>query len=307
MLSGTAATDGALGAIPDTLVSSSALLATVPPADLAAAGLLRLAVTTPSPGGGTSNEVQFQIYGPGPQIMAVTNSASLTQGTIAPGELVAIFGIGLGPATLTVFDPTTPPIPTALPANAPSTSVTINGTPAPILYTSATQIGAIVPYSLRGASAQVIVTYGNLVSQPVTVAVAAADPGVYSLAGSGAGQGAILNYDATAGYTINSSTNAAPRGSIAVIYMTGAGVTTSAIYNQLIPASPAVSPILVPSVSIGGATATLLGAQDPPGSVPGVIQINVTVPESISPGGTLPVIISMGGILSQTGLTMAVK
>ncbi len=307
VLSGTPSTDGALGAIPAAIVGSNALLAAVPAADFANAGILRLAVTTPPPGGGTSNEVQFQVYGPGPQILAVTNSASLTQGTVAPGDLSAIFGLGLGPTALTIFDPATPPIPTALPAAAPSTSVTINGTPAPLLYTMDTQVGVIVPYTLAGASASFIVTYGTQVSQPFTVAVAVADPGIYSLAASGEGQGAILNYNAaTGGYTINSTTNPALRGSIAVIYMTGAGTTTAAIDNQLIPASPAVTPVLLPSVTIGGAAATVLGAQDPPGSVPGVIQINVTVPASIQPG-TQPVIVTMGGIASQTGLTMAVK
>ncbi len=308
VLSGTPSTDGALGPIKASTVGSSAILANVPAADLANAGMLRMAVTTPAPGGGASNEVQFQVYGPGPQILAVTNSASLTQGTIAPGELVAIFGLGLGPATLTVFDPATPPIPTALPATAPSTSVTINGTSAPLLYTSATQIGVIVPYSLAGTSAQVIVTYGTLASQPFTVAVAAADPGLYSLAASGSGAGAILNFDSTTGnYTINTSSNPAPRGSTAILYMTGAGATNSAIYNQLIPASPAVIPTLAPTVTIGGAAATVLGAQDPPGSVPGVIQINVTVPASISVGAAQPVIVTMGGVSSQSGLTMAVK
>jgi len=308
VLSGTPSTDGALGPITASTVGSNAILADVPAADLATAGLLRLAITTPAPGGGTSNEVQFQIYGPGPQIFAVTNSASMAQGTVAPGELVAIFGLGLGPAALTVFDPTTPPIPTALPATAPSTSVTINGTAAPVLYTSATQIGVIVPYSLAGTSAQIIATYGTLVSQPFTVAVAAADPGVYSLAASGSGPGAILNYESTtSNYTINSSSNPAVRGSIAVLYMTGAGAATSAVYNQLIPASPAVTPVLTPTVTIGGAAATVLGAQDPPGSVPGVIQINVTVPSTISVGAAQPVIVTMGGIASQNGLTMAVK
>ncbi len=308
VLSGTPSTDGAFGPIAGSTVGSNAILADIPAADLASAGMLRMAVTTPPPGGGTSNEIQFQIYGPGPQILAVTNSASMAQGTVAPGELVAIFGLGLGPNTLTVFDPATPPIPTSLPATAPSTSVTINGTAAPLLYTSAMQAGVIVPYSLAGTSAEVVVTYGNLVSQPFTVAVAATDPGLYSLAASGSGPGAILNYDSTTGnYTINSGSNPAPRGSIAILYMTGAGATTSTTDNQLIPASPAVTPAVTPTVTIGGTAATVLGAQDPPGSVPGVIQINVTVPSSIQPGAAQPVIVTMGGVPSQNGLTMAVK
>lgn len=308
VLSGTPSTDGSLGPIAATVVGSGAMLASVPAADLANAGLLRMAVTTPTPGGGTSNEVQFQLYGPGPQILAVTNSASMIQGSVAPGELVAIFGLGLGPSALTVFNPATPPIATSLPAAAPSTSVTINGTAAPILYTSATQIGVIVPYSLTGASAQVVVTYGNLSSQAFTVSVAATDPGIYSLAASGSGPGAILNYNATTGdYTVNSGSNPAVRGNIAVLYITGAGATTSAVYNQLIPASPAVVPAVSPTVTIGGAPAVVLGAQDPPGSVPGLIQINVTVPTSISAGAAQPVVVTMGGVSSQSGLTIAVK
>ena len=308
VLSGTPSTDGALGALTGVVVSDTAILATLPAADLVSAGVLRLAVTTPSPGGGVSNEGHFQIYGPGPQVLAVTNSASLVQGSAAPGELISIFGLGLGPAALTIFDPSSPPIPVALPAVAPSTSVTINGTPAPLLYTSATQVGAIVPHTLAGVSAQVIVTYNGVASQPFTVAVAPVQPGIYSLAASGQGPGAILNYNPANGdYTINSTANAAPRGSIVVIYMTGAGTTNSAVDNLLIPASPAVVPVLPPSVKIGGLAATVAAAQAPPGSVPGLIQLNVAVPSSATPGPALPVVVTIGGVPSQTGLTMAVK
>jgi uncharacterized protein (TIGR03437 family) len=307
VLSGTPSTDGAIGAVTGSVVSDSAMLVTLPAADLANAGVLRLAVTTQPPGGGTSNEGQFEIYGPGPQIMAVTNSADFAQGIIAPGDLITIFGLGLGPADLTIFDPSMPPIPTALPAASPSTSVTINGTAAPILYTSATQIGLIVPYTVSGASAQVAVSYNGVTSAPFSVSVAPVDPGVFSLASSGQGQGAILNVSATGDYTINSSSNPAPRGSTAVIYITGAGATTSSVYNQLIPASPAVTPLMTPTVTIGGQPAILLGAQAPPGSVPGLIQLNVTVPSNIQPGVAQPVVVTIGGVDSQAGLTMAVR
>jgi uncharacterized protein (TIGR03437 family) len=308
VLSGSPSTDGAAGAIANTVVSDTAMLATVPGTDLTVAGVLRMAVTTPAPGGGTSNEAQFQVYGPNPQITAVVNSASFQQGTLAPGDVITIFGLGLGPSALTIFDPSIPPIPTALPPAAPSTSVTINGTPAPVLYTSAAQAGVIVPYSISGASAQVVLTYGSLISQSFTVAVSASDPGIYSLAASGQGQGAILNYNAaTADYSINSNANPAPRGSIVVIYMTGAGTTTSGVYNQLIPASPAVTPLLTPTVTIGGQGASVLAAQAPIGSVPGLIQLNVTVPTTAPPGPALPVVVTIGGIPSQANLTMAVR
>ncbi|MEO8025568.1 MAG: hypothetical protein ABI823_03815 [Bryobacteraceae bacterium] len=308
VLSGTPTTEGAIGPLAATLVSDTAMFVTVPAPYEATPGTLRLAVTTPAPGGGTSNDGELRVYGPGPQITAVVNSASYRQGTIAPGDIINIFGLGVGPATLTLFDPSSPPIPTSLPAAAPSTSVTINGTAAPLLYTSAAQLGLIVPYTISGASAQIIVTYNGVPSVPFTSAVAASDPGIYTIASSGIGQGAILNYNAaTQDYTINSASNPAAKGSTIVIYVTGAGQTTSSVYDLLVPASPAVTPVLSPLVQIGGQTAAVIAAQAPIGSVPGLIQMNVTVPTTITAGPVVPVIVSFGGVASPTGVTMAVR
>ncbi len=308
VLSGTPATDGSLGPLTVTPVSDTALLVTIPPADMTTEGILRIGVTTPAPGGGLSNEGQFQVYGPEPQVMAVTNAASLTQGTVAPGEVIAIFGLGLGPDTLTVFDPSSPPIPTSLPSSGSATTVTINGTPAPILYTSSSQVGVLVPQSITGTVAQVVVSYGALSSQVSSATLVAVDPGVFSVASSGHGQGAILNYNATtADYSINSQANPAPKGSTVVIYVTGTGVTNSLVDNQLIPASLAVVPLVTPTVTIGGQSAVVLAAQAPPGSVPGLIQINAVVPATLQAGQALPVVVTVGSASSQTGLTMAVK
>jgi uncharacterized protein (TIGR03437 family) len=308
VLSGTPVTDGSLGTLTVAVVSDTALLVAIPPADMATEGILRIGVTTPAPGGGLSNEGQFQVYGPEPQIMAVTNAASLTQGTIAPGEVVAIFGLGLGPDDLTVFHPSSPPIPTSLPSSGSATSVTINGTPAPILYTSSSQVGVLVPQSITGTVAQVVVSYGGLVSQVSTATLVPVDPGIFSVASSGHGQGAILNYNSTtADYTINSAANPAVKGSTVVIYVTGTGVSNSLVDNQLIPASPAVVPLVAPTVTIGGQSAVVLGAQAPPGSVPGLIQINAVVPATLQAAPAAPVVVTVGSASSQAGLTMAVK
>jgi uncharacterized protein (TIGR03437 family) len=131
---------------------------------------------------------------------------------------------------------------------------------------------------------------------------------VFSLASSGQGPGAILNFNAvTSDFSINSAANPAAKGSIVVIYMTGAGTTTSAVDNQLIPLSPAITPVLTPAVSIGGLGATVLAAQAPPGSIPGLIQLNVTVPATAHAGPAIPLIVTVGGVPSQAGLTIAVK
>jgi len=110
----------------------------------------------------------------------VVNAAGLGHSTtIAPGSLISIFGTGLA-STLAIASSV--PLSTTL---ADVDSVTINGTPAPILYTSAAQLGVIVPYTISGASAQVVVSYGGIASVPFTSAVATADPGIYTIASSG--------------------------------------------------------------------------------------------------------------------------
>jgi hypothetical protein len=58
--------------------------------------------------------------------------------------------------------------------------------------------------------------------------VKTADPGVFTTAANGIGQGAILNSD----YTANSSAYAAKAGSTVMIYMAGLGVPTSTGLNQ---------------------------------------------------------------------------
>jgi uncharacterized protein (TIGR03437 family) len=308
VLSGAPSSVGLTGPLTATQVSTTAMLVTVPAADFANPGVLRMAVTTPTPGGGTSNDAQLVVYGPAPQISAVVNSASYQQGTVTPGEIITIFGVGLGPAALAIFNPTTPPIPTALPSMGPATSVTIGGIPAPLIYTSAGQVAAIVPYTVGGASAAVVLTYGGLASLPFTVGVAPVDPGVYTVTSTGQGQAAVLNYNVTTNdYTVNSSATAAARGAIVVLYVTGAGATSSGSVNALTPMSPAITPNASVTVTIGGQNAVINGAQLAPGSVPGVLQINVVTPATAPTGAAIPVTVNIGGIDSQANITMAIK
>jgi len=268
-----------------------------------------MAVTTPAPGGGTSSNAPLSVFGPAPQIFGVVNSASFKQGTITPGEIISIFGTGLGPASLALFNPAAPPIPLSLPAAGQATSVTIGGIAAPLVYTSATQIAAIVPYTDNGPSANVVVTYG---AQPPSlafpVAVSPTDPGVYTVASSGQGQGAILNYNATtADYSVNSTAAAAAKGSTILLYITGAGAMTSAVSNALIPAAPAITPLAGVSVTIGTDAATVNSAQGPPGSVPGVLEISVVVPATAPASPAVPIVVNIGGVDSQANVTMAIK
>src|SRR4029077_19093934 len=105
----------------------------------------------------------------------VVNAATFRGGAVAPGEIVTVFGAGLGPNTLA----TAQYVDGRLPTSAGETRVLFDGTPAPMIYASAGQVSAIVPYSARG-SARVQVEYQGTLTAPVMVTVAAAAPGIFA-------------------------------------------------------------------------------------------------------------------------------
>ena len=311
-----------------TYISPTTLMGTLTPDLMTTAGKLQIVVTTPTAISPSTDPTTFWVYPPGPQIVAVANTASYTANTVSPGGIITIYGINLGPAPttpalVTVF-PGTDPIPTTLPVSG-GTSVMIDGNPAPILYTSPTQVSCIVPYAVSNKvqtpaiAVNLAVTYvttsGN---QPVTVV--AADPGVFTTDASGMGQAAVLNINATTGdMTVNSSSNAAVRGSAVAIYITGFGLTQcvngtganlcNATATEANLITGLVMPKLPVSVTIDGVSAALVGTgyQAPIGSVPGVLQINATVPTTAKAGSTAAVVVTVGTVTSQAKVTMAIK
>ena len=311
-----------------TYISPTTLMATITPDLMTSAGKYLVAITTPTAASPSTDVVNFWVYPPGPQILAVANTASYNINTVSPGGIITIYGINLGPnptppALVTVF-PGADPIPTSLPAAGQATSVSIDGNAAPILYTGPSQVSCIVPYALSAKvqspaiTVNLSVTYATK-SQDLPVKVVAADPGIFTTDASGTGQGAILNINGTTGdMTVNSSSNPATKGSAIAIYITGFGATNcvdgaagntcnlTATEANLI--TGIVTPKLPVAVTIDGIAATLVGTpQAPVNSVPGVMQINATVPTAVKAGNAVPVIVSVGAANSQAKVTMAVK
>jgi uncharacterized protein (TIGR03437 family) len=239
---------------------------------------------------------------PAPSNGGVVNAASEQGTTVAPGEIVAIFGTGIGPTTLANYSIT--------PANffdtlAGNTTVLFDGIPAPLIYASAGQTAAIVPYSVAGqASTLMVVNYQGLASPPLKLNIAPSAPGLFSADSSGTGNGAILNQDSS----INSPSNPAARGSIIVLYGTGEGQTNPPGVNGRIALSVYPKPLLPVKVTIGGVDATsgILYTGAAPSLVAGVFQINVTVPQNLA-AGAVPVVVTVGSASSQSGLTVSLK
>lgn len=151
-------------------------------------------------------------------LACVVNGASFAAEAIAPGEIVTLFGNGLGPqqgvqAQATLQSP--------FPTQAANVEVTFDGTPAPLLWAQDAQINAVVPWSLTpGQNTQVCVSYSNAKTNCLTWPVAQTAPAVFTVDGVYA---AAVNQDGT----INSASNPAPAGSIISVWATGLGPVTA--------------------------------------------------------------------------------
>jgi uncharacterized protein (TIGR03437 family) len=246
-------------------------------------------------------QAQSAMSVPQPVISSVKSAASYDATGVSPGEIVAIFGQGLGPVDGALSQPNSGVWGTSF----GGVQVFFNGYPAPIYYVSQTQLNAIVPYEVAGQqTANVVVVYQGNASAPLQMPVAAAKPAVFTDDTSGHGQGAIRNYP---DYSLNGPANPAPRGGYVFIYGTGEGLTTPPGVDGRITATPRPNVSLNCSATIGGVTATLNYCGEAPGETAGLVQMNALVPESVTPGGAVPVTITIGGVTSQAGVTVAVK
>ncbi len=219
---------------------------------------------------------------------------------VAPGEIVVLFGVGLGPATLTVATPSKTSFPTAV----AGTQVTFDGTLAPIIYTSSTIVSAIVPYEIAGqTSIPVSVTYQGQTSAVTTISVGSTAPGIFTANSSGSGQAAAINQNGT----LNSASNLASVGSVVTFYGTGEGQTNPAgVDGKIAVSAPYPAPQQNVSVTVGGLPAVVDYAGAAPTLVAGVLQFNVEIPSGVPGGVAVPVVITIGGVASQTA-TVAVS
>ena len=184
------------------------------------------------------------------------------------------------------------------------TSVLFDGIAAPMIYSLTGQVSAIVPYEVAGKSVtQVVVSYQGQTSAPLSVPVAAAAPGIFTTSASGSGQGAILNQDGS----LNGPNNPAPIGSYVFIFATGEGQTNPTGNDGSLDGVPAPNPILPVTATVGGVNATVQYAGGVPSLVAGVLQVNVKVPQPVKSGPNLPILINIGGVASQTNVTLAVQ
>jgi uncharacterized protein (TIGR03437 family) len=263
--------------------------------------------------GTTTVTVSLTVTVPLPTITKVTNAASYVTGSLSPGEIITLFAGDpahpIGPATpvgLTLDS--TGKVATTL----GGVQVLISGFAAPMIYASASQVSCVVPYELAlFTSATVLVKYQGQSSNGVLLNMATTAPGLFTLNSSGTGPGAILNSNNSVNGPGTGATSPATRGDTVVVYLTGEGQTSPAgvtgkvtTVSSTPPLTP--GPLLPVSITIGGQPANYTFAGEAPGFVSGVMQLNVTTPTNV-PAGDQEILVTIGGNVSQRGVTVSLK
>ena len=236
-------------------------------------------------------------------VSAVVNAASWAGSTVAPGELVVLGGTMLGPSTGVSgpFDPSTGKLVSQL----AGTTVLFNGVAAPLLYTSATQVNAIVPYETAGCTQVTVqVQYQGVLSSSMTLPCATAAPGIFTFNASGAGPAAAANQDGT----FNGPSSPAAKGSYVTLYFTGGGQTNPAGVTGSITGTSTLKWLTqTTTVTVGGAAANVGFDGAAPTFVDGVLQLNIQLSPDTPSGSALPVVVKVGNVSSPAMATLAVQ
>jgi uncharacterized protein (TIGR03437 family) len=259
--------------------------------------------------GGVNAAVTYQlpIGVAGPNVTSVVNAASnilpgLPNAGIAQGAMFVVFGSGLGPANITIA-PT--PFQSGTLDNT-SVSVTVGGAAvnAPMYYTSAGQIAALLPSNTPTGTGFFTVTYNGQTSNAAPITVVANNLGIFTVGSNGQGPGIVTYPD----YSLVSAAKdpqcggpgtdcgAANPGDTLSLWATGLGPVSGndasgAGLGQNMPNIPL-------TVWLGGVQAPVV-YQGRSGCCVGEDQIAFKVPNDVLTGCAVPLLIQINNQISN--------
>jgi uncharacterized protein (TIGR03437 family) len=212
------------------------------------------------------------------------HAATIREGAVAPGEILAIFAEGVGPAggATGVFGADG-----ILDNLLSETQVLFDGQAAPLISVQQSQIKVQVPYEVGGrASTHVEVFHSGVRRVDTRLAVTAAS---------------IALEDGS----INSAANPAAPGSVITVFATGEGQTIPAGIDGKRSTEPYPQPAGQVAIRVGGRPAEILFAAEAPGAA-GMLQVNARIPDIVDAGAVV-LSLSVGSAISQDGVTVFVK
>ena len=235
----------------------------------------------------------------------VVSSAGFIGGSVAPGEILSFFGTDIGPNQLAGLEFGSDGL---VLTEIGGTRILFDGKPAPMVFSITNQASAVAPYALARVgrtSTEVEIEKDGRRTRAIRLPISAAKPSIFSINQSGTGPGAVLNQD----FSLNSAANPAKRGAAIQIFLTGGGQTSPASADgELAPSSlPLAELVAEVSVTIGGRPAPVLYKGGAPGLINGLVQVNVLIDEATPIGDAVELIVTVGGLPSQAGITVSVE
>jgi peptidyl-prolyl cis-trans isomerase A (cyclophilin A) len=228
-------------------------------------------------------------------VNAATFNANLSSG-ISPGEILTLFGRGMGPDQLTTLTVNSAgKVDTTL----AGTQVLFNGVPGPMIFTSSGQVAVVAPYSIAGlGTVSVTVSYNGTQTTPIQFNVVPANPGLFTLNNSGKGDAAIVRLDGS----VVGTASPASVGDTVELYGEGYGVVSPGLPDGAVVTGPLNVPA---TLLIDSKQVDTLYAGGAGGDVNGVLQVNFKVPQ-LTPGSH-QIQVKVGNATSPTGVTIQTK
>jgi uncharacterized protein (TIGR03437 family) len=209
-----------------------------------------------------------------PVAVTLRSAARRTGPTCSPGSLASVEGRWLAPSTAQA-DPS---------GELAGTRVKVNGEYAALTAVSPSRVDFLCPVLPAGTTLAVSVENGAGKSDAVTGVTALAAPALFSIDGTGAGEGLV--------YLSGTSLMATSRDYRALGQPAQPGDSITIRATGVDPQS------LPPLVSVGGMAAKVEAVSALPGMA-GVFEITVTVPLGVQPGSAVPIQASFGPLPAE--------
>ncbi len=248
----------------------------------------------------------LDLFAATPPLACVVDSADLAPLTqIAPGQLLSLFGEGIG------ADPGTAALAQngGLPTTLNGVSVTLNGVPAPILYASRNQLNVQAPFEILGKSSAHLAISNGAPAGTRDFGVVAMQPSVFaspvdSICGTTITSELLpvaLNPDGT----LNGCGNPATPGSTVTLFVNGLGLAVGALQTGAIAAAPATQ-FSLPATTGGGS----IVFESVSGVVNGVWAVRVKLDQGQPQSSGVSIVqisLTIGGIIVPESLVVWVK
>lgn len=207
--------------------------------------------------------------------------------SVAPGSIISIFGQSL--ASVVQIGPVNP-----LAQTIAGTTVTINDTILPLLFVSPQQINAQLPSSLGDGNYTLEVQNVGLPEISGSLSVARNAPGLFISTVGSTAYAMAFHAD---GSLVTTGSPAAGGETISLLG-TGFGPYKTPVFDGFFPPNPPPAVSDSVALSVGGFKPTATSTADP--GYTGVVSTQFQVPSGLPSGTSVPVLVTINGVDSNT-------